>query len=90
MIKYYEIYFINFAGDTISVDVFVDICDICDYLMCNIITLDESMIRRYIMHLFEINRPNDEFCCVVPVDYLDSPREPIPFDDVLYKPLSFY
>lgn len=90
MIKYYEIYFINFTGETISVVVEVDISDVCDFLMCNIITLDESMICRYIMHLFVTNRPNDEFCCVVPYDFIDSPLEPIPFEDVIYNPLPFY
>lgn len=90
MLKYYEIYFQNFTGDTVSVDIAVDITDVCNYMSCNIMTLDEDIIKAFIMHLFKLHRHYDTYHFAVPIDLLDINNEPIPFTEFLYSNKTYF
>lgn len=72
MIKYYEVYCINKYGDTFIIDVGVDICNVLEYMSCNIITCTDEMIEQYIVMMFKKFKPQYYVDIVVPVDYADS------------------
>lgn len=72
MNKYYEVYCINKYGDTFIIDVSVDISDVLDYMCCNIITVYDETIKRYIYLMFRKYQPQYHVDIIVPVDYQDA------------------
>lgn len=91
MIKYYELYFENYSGETISVDVEINLKDVADYLCCSVVDVTYTDIIDYCIHHFRKYRPFDLFYCIIPIDFPYSPAFDIPdFLDVCLSRKAWY
>lgn len=91
MIKYYELYFENYSGETISVDVEINYEDVAKYLCCPVSTIDNVDIFGYALHTFNKYHPRDIFLGIFPLDFPYSPAVDLPdFLDVCKSRKAWY